>query len=206
MKLNSFIAYLVALCIVCTITLFSSCSKNTDSSANQCAMVRNVKIKTAKTTYYQGETINLSTTTTPDGYYSWYFGKYSGIISSTTGYSVYGCSKGDAGWYYLSVDNVDCPVRYDSIYINVINKPDSAPCSQTNNTVSFSSIPDISFTPTVSIDPNWGVKLMYGNQGGGIYEPGGAAAFYNLSHPVYAIGAPGGWDINTPVWAFTGIP
>ena len=54
-----------------------------------------------------------------------------------------------------------------------------------------------------SIRNSYYTDNSHGNSGG-IYEPGGAAAFYNPAHPVYAIGKAGGWDISTPVWAFTG--
>ena len=174
MKLNSLFVYCSTVFILFLMILLSACIKNTDNStADMCTKVKQVKIKSAKTTYYVGETINLSTVTTPDGYYTWYFGQYSGIISSSTGYSVSDCAKGDGGWYYVVVNNVDCttPGR-DSIYITVVNNPDSAPCNPTNNAVTFTMNPDITFTPKWSIDANWGVKLMYGNQGGGYPDYG----------------------------------
>ncbi len=34
----------------------------------------------------------------------------------------------------------------------------------------------------------------------GIFELGGTAAFYSPLHPVYAIGTTGGWDVFTPIW------
>ena len=167
MKLNSLFTKLSLSALILSLFIISSCNKNADgTNADMCTKVKQIKIKAAKTTYYVGQTISLYAATAPDGNYTWYQGQYSGIISSSTMCTVSYCNKSNSGWYYLTVTNTECNNSgRDSIYINVINNPDSAACSPTDNTISFSSIPDIAFTnPTWGIDPNYNIKLMRGYQ------------------------------------------
>ena len=167
MKLNSLLNLLYIGSFTVILTIISACSKSTDSSgADVCTNVKKVKIKTSKTSYYIGESISLKTNITPDGNYSWYQSQSLGVISTGTSYYVSYCDKSNSGWYYLNVSNSDCNnVGRDSVLINVINKPDSAPCTPTNNTASFSSIPSISFSsPSWGLDPNYSIKLMRGYQ------------------------------------------
>src|SRR5882724_4003396 len=148
---------------LCCFILFGGCFK--DSGSNVCELIRNIKIYGAKTSYYVGDPVNLNTTKVPNGYFSWRKANGPYDISNTNEVSISYCEKSDEGWYYLSVSNSDCTTHYDSVYISVINKPATAPCTPANNTVTFSSIPSISFTAaTWGMDGTWNCKNLHGYQ------------------------------------------
>jgi hypothetical protein len=63
------------------------------------------------------------------------------------------------------VGNSECSSQYDSVYIKVINKVVTPPCNPANNTVTFSSIPDISFSSASwTMDPTWNCRVLRGYQ------------------------------------------
>jgi hypothetical protein len=136
--------------------------------ANTCEEIQQVKITGAQASYYTGDAIHLSTSATPDGFYSWHQSQALNEISTSPQVSVDYCTKYDEGWYYLALSNPDCTSRYDSVYITVKNKPVTPPCSPANNGVSFSSIPSISFSSTTwAMDPTWNCRNLRGYQGAG---------------------------------------
>jgi hypothetical protein len=171
------------LLILAGLLLFSSCKKistpnnnNTNSGgtpSSDCALIEAAVISTSKTTYNPGESIILRISPTDPApnadqytYISWYKQNGIGELSEDPTAEVDNCGKGDEGWYYLALTNGECNTTYlDSVYITVVNAPATAPCSLTNNTVAFSSLPDISFSSTTyTLDGTWNSKLLYGEQ------------------------------------------
>jgi hypothetical protein len=138
------------------ITAFTACKK----SQNTCALIREVKITGAKTLYHVGDTIQLGTGITPLALYTWYNSNMPNQISGGPGVFIYPCSKADEGLYTLAVSNQDCATLIDSVYIQVVNDPVPAPCSPAANTVSFSALPDITFSTNWGIDPSWSCKNL----------------------------------------------
>lgn len=149
--------------------LLNGCKKSDSDEENNCAQILKVKITGAKTTtYYVGDTIKLGTSITPLGLYSWTTTSSLNAISNTDGVFIPSCTKYDEGWYYLSVSYPDCASHNDSVYIAVTNKAVSAPCSPSNNTVTFSSIPDVSVgSCSWGVDPSWGLKDLSANPSSG---------------------------------------
>jgi len=148
------------------IYLFYGCTKSVDPNAEggMCDRLHKVKIVTAKTTYYVGDTIQLNVNDEVDGFYSWRHSSIPNDLSLGTGFHTDYATKTYQGWFYLSVNNVECnETVHDSIYIEVINKPAVAPCDPANNTANFSSIPDISFsTATYAINYSYNRKYIGG--------------------------------------------
>lgn len=142
--------------------LAGGCKKS--DSADNCAQIPLVKITGAKPSYVVGDTIQLSTNITPLGLYSWKTTNSLNEISNTDAVFIPSCTKYDQGWYYLAVSYPDCASHFDSVYISVTNKAVDAPCTPSNNTVSFSSIPNISFgSCDWALDPSWGLRDLSAN-------------------------------------------
>jgi hypothetical protein len=138
---------------------FTACKK----TPNTCALIQGVKITGAKTLYHVGDTIQLGTSVTPYALYTWYNSNMPNQISGSAGVFIYPCSKADEGMYTLAVSNSDCATLIDSVYIKVVNTPETAPCSPSANTVSFSAIPNISFSTNWGIDPSFSCKNLSAN-------------------------------------------
>jgi hypothetical protein len=158
--------FLFAVPIVLVFFLFlNGCKKSSSDEEDNCTQIPKVKITGAKTTTYSvGDTIQLGTNITPLGLYSWTTTNSLNEISNSDGVFIPSCTKYDEGWYYLSVSYPDCASHIDSVYITVANKAVAAPCNPTNNSVSFSSIPSISFgSCNWGIDPSWGLKDLSAN-------------------------------------------
>jgi hypothetical protein len=141
------------------ITLFIGCKK----SENVCALIKEVKITGAKSLYHVGDTIQLGTSITPYALYTWFNSNVPNQISGSDGVFIYPCSKTDEGMYTLVVSNADCSTQIDSVYITVVNDPETAPCTTSTNTVTFSSLPDITFSTNWGIDPSYGCKNLSAN-------------------------------------------
>ncbi|GGH75286.1 hypothetical protein GCM10011379_38720 [Filimonas zeae] len=111
-----------------------------------CESVQALRIKGARTQYYKGDSIALSVANIPGVYYMW--GRMDGgnTMSYASSLVIHPCDKTDQGWYYMIASNPDCTTRRDSVYVAVANKLTEAPCSPANNAVSFSALPNISFT------------------------------------------------------------
>jgi len=136
------------------LTLLGGCKKS--QSTDNCAQIPLVKITGAKSSYFVGDTIKLGTNITPLGLYSWHTTHSLNEISNTDGVFIPSCTKYDEGWYYLAVSYPDCASHFDSVYISVTNKAVAAPCTPSNNSVSFSAIPDITFgSCNWGLDPSW---------------------------------------------------
>lgn len=143
-------------------TLLGGCKKS--QSTDNCAQIPLVKITGAKPAYFVGDTIKLGTNITPLGLYSWRTTNSLNEISNTDGVFIPSCTKYDEGWYYLAVSYPDCASHFDSVHISVTNKAVAAPCTPSNNTVSFSSIPNISFgSCNWGLDPSWNRKDLSAN-------------------------------------------
>jgi len=158
-----------ALCLLLLLS-FTACKKMLkDDEPDNCAQIPLVKITGAKTTpYYTGDTIHLGTSITPLGLYRWTQTHALNDISSTDEVIIYSASKFDEGWYYLSVSYPDCASHNDSVHITVVNKPVTAPCTPTNNSVTFNLIPSVTFGSTaLGIDLSYGCKNLSGNPGAG---------------------------------------
>jgi len=110
-----------------------------------CIKIQQVKIVAEKTSFIVGDKIHLGINEQPDiALFIWTHGTNPNAISGDLDVDIDYAEKSDEGWYYLNVSYSDCETHLDSIYISVKNDPVTAPCSPTNNTVTFSSIPDIS--------------------------------------------------------------
>lgn len=135
------------------ICYFTSCKKPPDN----CAEIQQVRITGAKNSYYIGDTINLNTNLVPTiALFIWDRNNNPNSISGNAGVFIYPCSKSDEGWYYLHISYPDCAANHDSVYISVKNRPATPPCSPANNTVSFSSIPNINLSSVT-----WGIDINF---------------------------------------------
>jgi hypothetical protein len=145
---------------------FSGCSKNED--ADNCGQIQKVDIVASKTSVYLGDTIWLQTNIIPPiSLYSWSRGSTSNLTWSDAQVFIYPCTKSDEGWYYLNVSYPDCAFKNDSIYISVLNRPVTPPCSPADNEVSLSSLSDLTFNSSgYALDPSFNCKLLSGNQSG----------------------------------------
>jgi len=143
----------------------NGCKKSGSDEGNNCEQIPKVKITGARTTtYYVGDTIQLGTNITPLGLYSWTTTNSLNAISNSDGVFIPSCTKYDEGWYYLAVSYPDCASHFDSVHITVTNKAVTAPCSPSNNTISFSSIPSVSFgSCNWGTDPTTGLKDLSAN-------------------------------------------
>ena len=143
------------------ISSFYSCQKK---EPDNCQEIQRVRIKGAKPSYYVGDTISLTVNMLPTiALFSWHQGTNPNHISGDQFVFIYPCSKANEGWYYMSVSYPDCAANLDSVYISVKNRPATAPCSPANNTVSFSSMPDINVnTVTWALDVNFNRKKLRG--------------------------------------------
>lgn len=139
----------------------NSCDKK-DSMDNNCADIQQAKIKVDKTSYLVGDEIHMSILPLPSmAYYSWTQSNHLNAISNDEEVNIFAAEKADEGWYYVQISNPDCTTHFDSVYITVKNKPVTAPCSPANNTVTFSSIPDISpATVSWGFNTSWNRKLL----------------------------------------------
>lgn len=149
--------------ILLSLFCFTGCIK-ADKSEKNCAAIQTVKITGAQKQYYKGDEIKLGSSAQPDAYFSWHRAGMN-ELSSSTSLTIDYCDKSHEDMYYLTVSNPDCTTHHDSVYISVINKPVEAPCSPTNNTISFSSIPGISFgAASWEFNNTWNRKLLRGYQ------------------------------------------
>ena len=139
---------------VLIILLLTACTKNSLDKGLNCDEINTLQITGSKTSYYAGDTINLTSSTMPYGLFSWRHDSISTNLSNKPSLFIYPSTKYDEGWYYITVSDVACGSHTDSVYLKVINKPVTAPCNPPNNTVSFSAIPDISFNTT-----SWALNL-----------------------------------------------
>jgi hypothetical protein len=145
--------------------LFAGCVKSGVSTLDNCNTIRKAKITGAQPSYYTGDEISLKCSVKPEAFFSWRKKDGPSDASNSPTLNISSCTKYDEGWYYLVVSNPDCTTRIDSVYIAVLNKPATAPCTPSNNTVSFSSIPGITFSKaSFGIDPSWNCKTLTGYQ------------------------------------------
>lgn len=162
-------SYLLTVAFATSFTiLLLSCQKTGGDNDQICQKIKTAKINVSKTTFFAGEEIRLSTVEGANIFYGWNHSVVPGSLGSLSSCIIPNCSKEDEGWFYLSVSNPNCTTRYDSVFIKVINKPVIAPCSPVNNKVSFSSIPNISFSSaTWSLEPTYDSRNLRGYQGQG---------------------------------------
>jgi hypothetical protein len=176
------------LVFVSLIVFFSACKKNeNDPGVDQnCAKIKQVKIVAEKTSFTVGDDIHLGINEMPDiALYIWSHGDNPTMISNDEDLDINFAEKSDEGWYYLSVSYPDCASHVDSIYLSVTNKPATAPCSPTNNTVTFSSIPDLSpATVSWSYNSSWNRRVL--------------AADGSLGYPDFNIFFNTYWDTTEP--------
>jgi hypothetical protein len=145
---------------------FWGCKKNED--VDNCAQIQKVEIVTGKTSVYTGDTIWLQTNIIPPiSLYNWSRGPNSNLTWSDSKVFIYPCTKNDEGWYFLNVSYPDCAYKNDSIYITVLNRPVTPPCSPADNEVSLSALSDLNFSSTSYVlDPSFNCKLLSGNASG----------------------------------------
>ncbi len=150
------------------ILLLCGCKKELTPEQN-CAKIKNVKIVAGQDSYIVGDEIHLQVNDMPDiAMYVWTHANNPNMISSDPDLVIHYAEKGDEGWYYLNVSNPDCESHFDSIYIEVKNDPTMAPCSPDNNTVTFSSIPDINPASVGwGYNTNWNRRVLRGTGGYG---------------------------------------
>jgi hypothetical protein len=158
----SFLTALVSLTV-----LLSGCQKANEKDSDSdpdpnCVKIKNVKIVAEKDSITVGDDLHLGINETPDiALYIWTRGGDPTMISNDETLDINYAEKSDEGWYYLNVSYPDCESHVDSIYITVKNKLVTAPCSPTNNTVTFSSIPDISpATVGWSYNTSWNRRVL----------------------------------------------
>ncbi len=149
--------------IVCNILCLYGCTKATTGTPSNHDEIMSVKITGAAAVYYAGDTISLSTSSMPYANFSWRQQGSATVISHQPNLVIYGGTKYNEGWYYVTVSDLAYATHTDSVYIKVINRPAVAPCNSANNVVSFSAIPDIKFsTATWGISPAWNCMHLKG--------------------------------------------
>jgi len=153
MKIASFLIF------ICLVSSLCSCKKD---SADNCVEIQNVRIVVEKDTFYVGDEINIKVNQLPSiALFNWMHGNSPNTISGNGYVYINYAEKSDEGWYYLNVSYPDCASHNDSVYISIINKPATAPCNSANNTVTFSSIPNISpATVTWSYNSIWNRRVL----------------------------------------------
>jgi hypothetical protein len=151
---------ILLLAAVSLIMINTGCKKSAAAEdADNCTKISEVRITGAKSTYYVGDTISLGTNLVPPiSLFTWSRGSSSNFNSNDPSIFIYPCTKADEGWYYLDVSYPDCNDDNDSVYISVINRAVTPPCTPTTNTVTFSAMPDISFTTSLGIDASYNCK------------------------------------------------
>lgn len=156
--------YYLAAFVSLTALLFG-CQKEGEQDpelAQNCEKIKNVKITTEKTSYTVGDEIHLTVNEMPDiALYTWTHTNSLNSISSDETVDIIYAEKSHEGWYYLHVSYPECESHLDSIYITVKNKVTTAPCTPANNTVTFSSIPDINpATVSWSYNTTWNRRVL----------------------------------------------
>jgi hypothetical protein len=146
-----------------------SCKKNAETE--NCAGIQQLTIAAEKTSFYVGEEIYLSAQSDDlpaTAYFQWTHTNRVNYISNSPEVNIYYAEKADEGWFYMHANYPGCPIKIDSIYISVKNKPTISPCNPANNAVKFSNIPDIDpATVSWSYDPGWKRRVLqaYGGTG-----------------------------------------
>lgn len=160
---------LVALSLI----LLSSCTKSEkDQMEENCNLIQNVKITGAKEQYFEGETVELGINEQPAiALYQW-FRPNSNDLSGTTTLTIDYCDKSDQGWYYLAVSYEECTTKVDSVYISIKHNPADPPCTVADNTIDFSSIPEINATSVT-----WGLDATYNKKKLGAHQQSGYPDF-----------------------------
>lgn len=153
--------YVLFILFVLPVLCLTSCDQK-DSINNNCVEIQQAKIKVDKTSYLVGDDIHLSILHKPGtAYYSWTQSNQLNAISNSDEINISSAEKVHEGWYYVQISYPECATHFDSVYITVKNKAVNAPCSPANNTVTFSSIPDISpATVSWGFNNSWNRKLL----------------------------------------------
>ncbi|HEY8893623.1 MAG TPA: hypothetical protein VIM79_02370 [Niastella sp.] len=147
------------------------CSCKKSAEEENCAGIQQLKIAAEKTSFYVGDEIYLSALADDlpaTAYFQWTHTNRVNYISNSPEVNISYAEKADEGWFYMHANYPGCPIKIDSIYITVKNKPAISPCNPTNNAVKFSSIPDIApATVSWSYDPSWKRRVLkaYGGTG-----------------------------------------
>jgi hypothetical protein len=153
---NPGLLFVIVIYLVC-----AQCKKSAPSDADNCAEIQKVRITGAKTVYHVGDSISLGVNLLPAiALFTWTSSAMPNTLSGDQSLFIYPCSKSDQGWYYLDVSYPACAQDYDSVYITVINDTASAPCAPATNSVTFSSIPNISFTTSWGLDPDFNCRNL----------------------------------------------
>ncbi|MGC4035969.1 MAG: hypothetical protein QM764_08400 [Chitinophagaceae bacterium] len=158
MKYNYWIIFIFSLT-----SFFCGCKKQQNSDTDQnCAEIQQVKIVAEKNNFTVGDEIHLAVNQLPTiALFIWTQENEPNAISNDEDVDINYAEKKHEGWYYLNVSYPDCASHTDSIYITVKNKPVTAPCTSANNTVSFSSIPDLSpATVSWSYNTTWNRRVL----------------------------------------------
>ncbi len=125
------------------LTFLYSCQKQASESDN-CNEIQQVRIVTDKKELTVGDDLKLTVNQIPTiSLFSWRHSQMPNELSSGPELNFSNIGKKHEGWYYLNVSYPECMSHNDSIYIAVKNKPATAPCTPVNNTVTFSSIPEL---------------------------------------------------------------
>jgi hypothetical protein len=146
------------------------CSCKKTAEEENCAGIQQLKIVAEKTSFYVGDKIYLhaQADATAVAYFKWTHTNRVNYISNSPEVDIDYAEKADEGWFYMHANYPGCPIKIDSIYITVKNRPTISPCNPANNAVKFSSIPDIApATVSWSYDPSWKRRVLkaYGGTG-----------------------------------------
>ncbi len=136
---------------------FCSCEKN------NCP--KTMELTVSKTDISVGDDFQIIA---PSGSGNEYFrwsgpGNFSSITSNIL--SIYNASYSSNGWYYCNKTLTDCNKTItDSIYVDVKLLQEAAPCTPTNNYLSFTSIPSVALTSvTFAMDQVYNGMSFTGN-------------------------------------------
>ena len=138
------------------ITIFiSGCKKKTCSTALQ--------LSVTNATPSVGSSIDITASQDSENdVYQWSGPGYPNNITNSNKITLDNIKLSQRGWYYCNKGNTDCNTSLsDSIFIDVKLLQETPPCSLTNNYVSCSNIPNVTFTSiTKNFDPTFqGIAL-----------------------------------------------
>lgn len=143
---------------ICLAFIFTSCvEKGTKCSTD----INLVSTNTAPTV---GESFTLTAQKVSDNdLFNWSgAGNFSGVYGNSI--TVDNAGYLDRGWYYCSKSNIECgQTIFDSIFIDMKLRQGTAPCTNTNNTLTGSAIPNTSFYSVIkNFDPTFNGKALMG--------------------------------------------
>ena len=142
---------------ICLVFIFTGCIEKGPNCSTD------INLITSNATPTVGESFTLTAQKVSDNdLFHWSGpGNFSGIYGNSI--TVDNAGYLDRGWYYCSKINVECgQTIFDSIFIDMKLRQGTAPCTNTNNTLTGAAIPNTSFSYVIkNFDPTFNGKALY---------------------------------------------